>query len=293
MHFLPTMKHTCLTIAALPMLMLSPTAVAEDKAIDLLDPSLSKWEVFMGVPHSTVTGLPEGTPQSKDIKTGTPLGLNNDPKKVFTTFTEDGTTVLRISGEIYGGLTTKADYSDYHFSADFKWGEKRWEPRLKKIRDSGILYHCHGEHGAFWNVWKSSLEYQVQEGDLGDFYRIAGGRGHACFRQGEKNAIFDPTAPLVATPSRIEASAEPDKPLGEWNKLEVYVLGDAAIHLVNGVVVFALTQALDKNNQPLTAGQIQIQCEGAECFYRNVRLSPISAFPDDLATQAGLKSSKP
>ncbi len=287
------MKHTAFTIAVWPILMLSLTAVAEDKAIDLLDPSLSKWEVFMGVPHSTVTGLPPGTPQSKDIKTGTPLGLDNDPKKVFTTFTEDSATVLRISGEIYGGLTTKADYSDYHFSADFKGGEKRWEPRLKKIRDSGILYHCHGEHGAFWNVWKSSLEYQVQETDLGDFYRIAGGRGHARFRQGEKNAIFDPTAPLAATPSRIEASAEPDKPLGEWNKLEVYVLGDSAIHLVNGVVVFALTQALDKNNQPLTAGQIQIQCEGAECFYRNVLLSPISAFPDDLATQAGLKSAKP
>ena len=274
-----------LTLAAL---LLPLSILAEEKAIDLFDPSLSKWELFMGVPHSTVTGLPEGTPQAQDIKSGTPLGLNNDPKKVFTTFAENGATVLHISGEIYGGLTTKADYGNYHFSADFKWGEKRWEPRLKKIRDSGILYHCHGKHGAFWNVWKSSLEYQVQETDLGDFYRIAGGRGHARFRQGEKNAIFDPTAPLAITPSRIEASAEPDKPRGEWNRLEIYVLGDSAIHLVNGVVVFAITQALDKNNQPLTAGQIQIQCEGAECFYRNVRLSPINAFPPEIATKAGL-----
>jgi hypothetical protein len=134
---------------------------------DLLDASLSQWEVFMGVPHSSVTGLPKGTFQSGDVTNGTPLGLNNDPKKVFTTFVEDGTTVLHITGEIYGGLTTKKEYADHHFETDFKWGERKWEPRTNKVRDSGILYHCHGEHGAFWKVWKSCLEFQVQEKDSG------------------------------------------------------------------------------------------------------------------------------
>ncbi len=280
-----------LTLTAL-MLSLSTLAAEEPKEILLLDDTLSKWEIFIGVPHTTVTGLPAGTPQSDDKDTGTPLGLNNDPKKVFTTFSENGTTVLHISGEIYGCVTTKAEYSNYHFQTDFKWGERKWEPRAKSKRDSGILYHCHGEHGAFWKVWKSSLEYQVQETDLGDFFKLAGAKAQARFRlrEGEKRPIFDPTASEARSPGSVEASAEPDKPHGEWNRLEVYVLGDSAIHVVNGVVVFALTGALDKNNKQLKSGQIQLQCEGAECFYRNVRLSPINAFPQDIATKAGLTS---
>ena len=275
--------------AALLGLVLHLHALAAAPATSLLDSSLSNWEVFIGVPHPTVQGLPEGTPQSQDKDKGTPLGLNNDPKKVFTTFVEDGTTVLHISGEIYGCISTKADYADYHLAVDFKWGERRWEPRLRAKRDSGILYHCHGEHGAFWNVWKSSLEYQVQETDLGDFYKLAGAKAHARFRAGDKKPVFDPGSPLAAiTGGSVEASAEPDKPHGEWNHLEVYVLGDSAIHVVNGEVVFALTKAVGKNNQPLTSGQIQIQSEGAECFYKNLRLRPITAFPADLAAKAGL-----
>ena len=275
---------------AIAALTLSTVAFASEA--DLLDPTLSQWEVFIGVPHTSVTGLPAGTPQSDDYHTGTPLGLNNDPKKIFTTFEGNGTTVLHISGEIYGCVTTKKEYSNYHFETDFKWGERKWEPRLKKVRDSGILYHCTGEHGAFWNVWKSSLEFQVQESDLGDFYRLAGTSAQSRFRDGEKRPIFDPKAEILPiTTGSIEASAEPDKPHGEWNHLEVYVLGDSAIHVVNGVVVFALEKALDKKKQPLTSGQIQLQCEGAECFYKNARLSPITNFPEPLATQAGFSSS--
>lgn len=265
--------------------------LAAGQVTDLFDPTLSQWEVFIGVPHTSVTGLPPGTPQCDDYNKGIPLGLNNDPKKVFTTIQEDGTTVLHVSGEIYGCITTKADYSNYHFETDFKWGERKWEPRLKKVRDSGILYHCTGEHGAFWNVWKSSLEYQVQETDLGDFYKLAGAKAHARFREREKKPIFDPSAELHPIEAgSVEASAEPDKPHGEWNHLEVYVLGDSAIHVVNGVVVFALTKALDRNNRPLTSGQIQLQCEGAECFYKSARIKSITAFPADLAAKAGLNS---
>jgi hypothetical protein len=258
---------------------------------DLLDAALSQWEIFIGVPHSSVTGLPEGTYQSNDVTKGTPLGLNNDPKKVFTTFTEGGVTVLHVSGEIYGGLTTKKDFANYHLEVDFKWGERQWEPRKKDKRDSGILYHCQGEHGAFWKVWKSCLEYQVQETDLGDLHELAGPQAKSRFRiLGEKENIFDPHSPTPWSHwnGHLSASAEPDRPHGEWNHLEVYVLGDSAIHVANGIVVLALTAALDKNRNPLKSGQIQLQSEGAECFYRNVRISPLKAFPQDIAAKAGL-----
>ena len=248
----------------------------------------------MGVPHSSVKGLPAGTFQSDDVTKGTPLGLNQDPKKVFSTFTENGSTILHISGEIYGGLTTRQAYADYHLSMDFKWGDRKWAPRLKQKRDSGILYHCHGEHGAFWKVWMSCLEAQVQETDFGDMHLLAGPKAKSRFRILEpKSNVFDPRseAPWGYWTGHLSASAEPDRPHGEWNHLEIYVVGDSAVHLVNGVVVMAITDALDSTGKPLESGKIQLQSEAAECFYRNLRLTPIDAFPRDIVAQAGLTMS--
>ena len=263
-------------------------APASQEALDLLDPSLSHWEAFIGTPHVTVTGLPEGTEMSPDGMKGKPLGLNNDPKKVFSTSTEDGTTVLKVSGEIYGGLTTKKEFSNYHYATEFKWGDRKWEPRLDKKRDSGILYHCHGEHGKFWNVWKASLEYQVQEGDLGDYFGLCGTEVKARVDRSKGNSIHDPSQPWQDKPGYIGARPEPDVPHGEWNKLELYVIGDSAIHVVNGEVVLSIADARTKDGTHLISGEIQIQSEAAECYYKNMKITPIKTFPKDLAEKAGL-----
>jgi hypothetical protein len=259
--------------------------------LNLLDPELSRWEVFMGVAHTSVAGLPEGTPKSEDVTKGTPMGLNNDPKDVFSTKTENGETILHITGEVYGALSTKESFSNYYLEMDFKWGDRKWIPRLEAKRDSGILYHCHGDHGAFWNVWKSCIEYQVQETDLGDLHELAGPNCKSRFRTLEpKKHAFDPQAPSPWTEwdGHLSASHEPDRPHGEWNHLEVYILGDTAIHIANGVVVLAIVDAVDGSGKSLTSGQIQLQSEAAECFFKNIRISPIKEYPADIATKAGL-----
>jgi len=51
-----------------------------------------------------------------------------------------------------GGLTTRESFSNYHLCVDVKWGERKWEPRLALPWNSGLLYHCTGPHGAFWNT---------------------------------------------------------------------------------------------------------------------------------------------
>jgi Domain of Unknown Function (DUF1080) len=265
----------------------APTASVTEP-IELIDASLSQWDAFIGTPHKTVIGLPEGTEMSEDGMKGKPLGLNNDLKKVFSTLTENGVIVLKISGEIYGGLTTKKEFSSYHLETDFKWGEKKWEPRLDKKLDSGILYHCHGEHGKFWNVWQASLEYQVQEGDLGDYFGLCGTQVKARIDRSKGNSVHDPSQPWQEKPGYIGARPEPDKPNGQWNKLEIYVLGDSAIHIVNGEVVLSIADARTKEGEPLTSGEIQIQSEAAECYYKNMKITPIQAFPKDLAEKAGL-----
>jgi hypothetical protein len=39
---------------------------------------------------------------------------------------------------------------------------------------------------------------------------------------------------------------------------------------------------------PLTSGQIQIQSEAAECFYRRMEIRPLAEFPADIKKAAGM-----
>jgi hypothetical protein len=105
-----------------------------------------------------------------------------------------------VTGEIWGALTTRESFSNYHLRLDVKWGEKKWEPRLAQPRNSGLLYHCTGPHGAFWNTWKRSLEFEVQEADMGDLYPLGGTRGEVVFvKPPSKTWIFDPGAGELTT----------------------------------------------------------------------------------------------
>src|SRR5881628_1687810 len=41
-----------------------------------------------------------------------PLGLNNDPRGVFTITNADSRPAIHVSGEIYGGVSTKAEFTN-------------------------------------------------------------------------------------------------------------------------------------------------------------------------------------
>lgn len=272
----------------------SSTSV-ESKWKNLLDKNLTRWEKFIGVPHSTVKGLPNGTFQSDNVHQGTPLGLNNDPKEVFSMIELDGQSVLAISGEIYGCVSTKETFSNYHLSLQFKWGEKKWEPRLDKLRDSGILYHSFGDHGGIWNVWKACVEAQVQEGECGDIYLLGSHQGNpnvfatTVSKEGQKFQTWDPKGKDTHQRSRIIKKGNFEKPNGEWNTMEIFALGDEAFHLVNGQVVMHITQ-IKRKDEPLTSGHIQLQSEGAEIYYRDIKIRNISAFPESVLSAIDIKN---
>src|SRR5437868_12100916 len=119
---------------------------------------LDGWDTWLGKPY-------KGTE---------PVGLNKDPKGVYSVVTVDGKPAIRITGEIFGAITTKKEYENYHVRLQFKWGEKKWPPRENAVRDSGLLYHCVGPHGAAGSNWMRSQECQIQEKDCGDYWSVAG-----------------------------------------------------------------------------------------------------------------------
>lgn len=249
----------------------------------LLDEDLSNWEVWTGVPDPSVKGLPKSYTIPSDGKPVNPIGLG-DPKQIFTvSLDKTDQPILNISGEIYAGLTSKKTYENYHFTMLFKWGKQKWAPRLDQKRDCGLLYHCYGDHGAFWNVWKRCLELQIQEGDMGDLYILKGTK--STVRVDDTNH-WDPQSEKTALKAMRSEDAE--SPHGEWTRIDLYVIGDQAIHVVNGKVVLALSDAKNHLGEKLSSGQIQIQSEGAEAYAKEICIRPINKFPKKIQKAAGL-----
>lgn len=179
-------------------------------------------------------------------------GKNNDSLGVFQV--KNG--MIYASGEKFGYIGTEKSYSNFYLTMEFKWGTKKYAPRLNEKRDAGILYHAVIYNGD--KIWPRSLECQIQEGDCGDIWLIdSASVTHADTITPKRNY------------HRVIKSTDAEKPTGEWNKVEVIVKGGNITYLVNGQVVN------EAKNSSLVAGRILLQSEGAEIYYRNVRLQEL------------------
>jgi hypothetical protein len=79
-------------------------------------------------------------------------------------------------------------------------------------------------------------------------------------------------------------SADYEKPLGEWNTIDLYCFGSTSVHVINGKVNMVSYDSRKWVNQellPLVQGKIQLQSEGGELFVRNIRLKHIKELPSD------------
>lgn len=174
---------------------------------------------------------------------------NHDPSGVFK-FEED---VIHVSGEEFGYIATQKEYSNFHFSVEFKWGEKKYPPRVNEKRDAGILYHTDFYDGD--KIWPRCLEYQIQEGDCGDVWLVD---SVMIIHRGKQ------TTPMNWI--RGEKYLNNEKPNGDWNKAEVIVNNGKFIHLLNGKKVNEGELVNTKK------GHILLQTEGAEIYYRNATI---------------------
>jgi len=249
---------------------------------------LNGWYTYMKSPEPTseVSGL-ERNDSGVYLE---PIGLNQDPLNVFTVVEEDGEPAIRISGEVFGILVTEQEFEDYHLKLEFKWGDEKFPPREQLKMDSGILYHSVGEEGAWGDVWMKSLECQVQETDCGDYISVDTVMVDIpAYQSEEDNSFyFHPDSSLVTfSPERAycEFYRDNENPMGEWNSMEIYTVGGSSVHLVNGkpnMKVMNSRHIVNGKEVPLTKGKIQLQSEGAEIYYRNIELTPVSEIPDNV-----------
>jgi hypothetical protein len=207
---------------------------------------------------------------------------------VFTVDTVDGAPAIHVSGQGFGTITTTETFTNFHLRMQIKWGEKRWAPRDKARRDAGLLYYSHGEPGAMSGNWPRSIEFQIQEQDIGDLYPVGTQISAYVHQQNTNQWVYDPdgTLKLFEKNRRCVKMGDAEKPRGEWNTLDLYCVKGDSVHVVNGKVMMRLHDAKRVDGAepaPLTSGAISLQSEGAEVFYRNIEVQPIEKIPDELA----------
>jgi hypothetical protein len=269
------------------LLLFAFALIAAGRAAEVWTPllngrDLGNWDMFMASPDPA-WDVP-GMARAPDGGYPEPVGRNKDPLKVFTFETIDGRPALHVTGQGFGTILTKQSYRNFHLRLEVKWGERKWGYKKDAPRDCGLVYFCHGEPDAVDGTWPRSVEFQIQEHDMGDLYALltrvtVRARDGGAYDPAGKPTLFASQAP---SGNRCAKLGDPEKPHGEWNTLDLYCFGADSMHVVNGTVVMRLHSAerIDGGKPaPLTSGRIGLQTEGAEVYYRNVTIAPITAMP--------------
>jgi hypothetical protein len=240
---------------------------------------LTGWDTYIG---------PDLDDHGKPISDH-PIGLNHDPRHVFTIVPDSDENLIRISGENWGAISTKKEYENYHLQLQFKWGQLTWGQKRGKKKDSGLLYHSVGKFGADYGAWMRSQEFQIEQTNCGDYWGVAGGRADIpVSRKPDTNYVYDPYGTMLEFSQESKQGrhcvklGDAENLTGEWNTIDLYCHGDTSVHVVNGQVMMVLYRNRQFDNgheSPLTKGKIQIQSEGAEVYYRHIKIQSINQIP--------------
>lgn len=226
-----------------------------------------------------------------DLHVGTPirgfeiLAASATPDSVFTVAGPDGQKAIRISGHVNASMATKEEFSNYHLQMEFRWADK-----VYGTRNSGLIYHSYGPFGTGLGTWMCGHELQMKTGSLGDSYRMGDAYceipavregNQFTFQPGTDRKAFGKNAPSKAA----RKSKDAEKPLGEWNTIDLYCYGDVSAHVVNGETVMVNYQSGKYEGdaiRTLNSGKIQVQSEGGELWVRSLKIKSIEAIPGEV-----------
>jgi hypothetical protein len=244
---------------------------------------LDQWDAWLGYADPGQTYL---------AKHDAPVGAGGKGT-IFTVVNEDGEPAIHVNGPTWGSLVNRGDYANYHLRLEYKWGKARYAPRQAMLPNNGLLYHTHGKPGAVWGTWARSVEFEIMSGSVGMVVPV-GDKLSVTTTAAHDASIIDPKlrfmvggvdAKAVGNTAtwNVENNHNADAPDGDWNVLDLYVVGNHAIHVVNGVPVMEVRDICEPDAagicQPLTHGHIQLQSEGAETFFRHITVEPIDRLP--------------
>ena len=156
-----------------------------------------------------------------------------DPSTVFTV--QNG--VIHIKGDPFGYMRTKDEYSEYKLHVEWRYpGE---------ASNSGVFIHAQIPD----TIWLKCFECQLKSGNAGDF---------VCMNGAKMNEMKNNSRVV----NKMAPSSE--KPVGEWNAMEVTCKSNTIEVYVNGTLQNKATGISE------TKGHICLQSEGKDVEFRNV-----------------------
>ncbi len=130
---------------------------------------------------------------------------------------------------------------------------------------------------------------RYEEGNCGDYWGVAGGMEDIpAIKNAKGEYVYDPVGKVYTFSQGSEAGrhcmkkSDAENSTGTWNTLDLYCFGDTSIHLVNKKVMMVLYHSRQNEKGqviPLKKGKIQIQSEGAEVFFKQIKIQTIDHLP--------------
>lgn len=157
--------------------------------------------------------------------------------------------VLICKGQPVGYLRTKEEFRDYVLTLQWRF------PEGSAGGNSGVLLHTSTPNEI--GIWPRSLEVQLHTGNAGDFWVIGTSIEVADAEDRQKGRRY------------LNLTDDSEKPIGQWNQMEITCKGDEVTVKVNGTLVN------QGRKSSATSGAICLQSEGAEIHFRNIELRPL------------------
>jgi hypothetical protein len=166
-------------------------------------------------------------------------------------------------GKPGGHLVTKEEYANYKLVVEYRFP--------KQPGNCGVLVHASTPR-RLYDMFPQSIEVQMMHENAGDFWCI--GENIEVPDMEKRRPRKDATQAFGgnATDARriVNLTDGSEKPLGEWNTMEIECKGDEVIVHVNGTLVN------HGSKSTATSGRIALQAEGSEVEFRKVELTRIA-----------------
>jgi hypothetical protein len=185
---------------------------------------------------------------------------DEDPNLPASFVVRDGNLVSL--GTPLGHLITDKEYSNYKLVVEYRFANKPG--------NCGVLVHASTPR-YLSNMFPKSIEVQMQHEHAGDFWCIGENIEVPDMEKRrprkDENQKFGGERPDARRIINLTDGSE--KPLGEWNKMEIECKGGEVIVHINGDLVN------NGFNSTATKGKIALQAEGSEVEFRKVELTPL------------------
>lgn len=165
-------------------------------------------------------------------------------------------------GKPPGHLITDAEFSDYKLVVEYRF--------VKEAGNCGVLVHASTPR-FLHKMFPQSIEVQMMSNNAGDFWCI--GENIEVPDMEKRRPRSKPEQAFGGGPKDarriINLTDGSEKPLGEWNTMEIECKGDEVKVHVNGALVnhgFKSTAS---------KGKIALQAEGVEVEFRKVELTEL------------------